>query len=89
MTSETFNLIEAVVWFLLGVGCVISARMRRYGPKRKLLILAGLNFLVFSFTDLYETGTGAWWDPGWLLALKALCIAFFIVLYALYRRAPK
>jgi hypothetical protein len=89
MSSESFNMIEAIVWFLLGVGCFISARLRRAGYKRKLLILAGLNFFIFSFTDLYETGTGAWWDPSWLLALKAFCIAVFIVLYAFCRRAPK
>lgn len=77
---------EAVVWCLAGFICLMYSRLKLYGRNRKLPAIAGINFLVFGLTDLYEMRTGAWWSPVWLLVIKVSCISVFIALYLIYRK---
>jgi hypothetical protein len=72
--SGIFNLYEASVWGAAAAVMFVrsgreAAPIRRLGRKT-----AGV-LVVFSATDLMEIRTGAWWDPWWLLALKAACVA--------------
>ena len=83
------NLIEAGVWFLLGLVLLVHACR---SPKRMRPILFALvtTLLLFGVSDLVESRTGAWWTPWWLFAWKAICVAAlllgFLRYYALVRR---
>lgn len=70
------NQLEAVLWFLFGVGFAIRAMRKRDGHRRLAMILTAA-FLVFGISDLIEARTGAWWRPVWLLILKVVCVGTF------------
>lgn len=86
MSAATFNLLEGLFWLVAGAGCFIYAWVELSGYRRRLLLWAGADLVLFAFTDFYEMATGAWWDPLWLAALKGLCIAGFVAIYVLYLR---
>ncbi len=66
------NAVEALLWISLSVLAIATSRRTR--SRRWSLGLAAALFL-FGVSDLVETQTGAWYDPWWLLAWKATCIA--------------
>lgn len=86
VSAGTFNLIEGLVWLAAGAGCIGYALWRLDGLRRRLLLWAGADLVLFALTDFYEMRTGAWWDPPWLAALKVLCIVAFLVIYVIYLR---
>ena len=77
----TSNYIEAGLWIAIGVGFVVHAIIKRGGATS--LIAAGACF-AFGVSDVIEASTGAWWRPWWLLLLKGLCLAVFLVLITRY-----
>ena len=79
-----FNEIEAGLWFAIALALAICLRMRR--PWRWLL---PLSFAVFGVSDLIEVQTGAWWEPWWLLAMKATCVLVFLLAFRERRRQEK
>jgi hypothetical protein len=79
-----FNQIEAALWFTIALSLAIWLRMQR--PWRWLLPLA---FGVFGVSDLIEAQTGAWWDPWWLLVMKAACVLVFLLAFRQRRRQEK
>jgi hypothetical protein len=56
--------------------------------KHADLLVGVFAFGLFGLSDYIEAGTGAWWRPWWLLALKVACIlTFVILLYRHWRRS--
>lgn len=80
--SEPFgyiNLAEAVLWWAIAL-VVLKMAM---GAKRAALtfwmrVLSGTLF-VFGASDVIEVGTGAWYRPVGLLALKSVCVLVSLV----------
>ena len=82
MTIETFNHLEAVLWFAIGVGMLLTAFVKRSdGNLLKLFLIAAIAFMLFGVSDLIEAKTGAWWRPAELLMLKGTCVLIFIWCY--------
>ena len=71
-----FNEIEAGLWFAIALSLAIWLRMKR--PWRWLL---PLSFAVVGVSDLIEAQTGAWWEPWWLLVMKATCVLVFLLAF--------
>jgi hypothetical protein len=76
------NLAEAILWLVIALIFAIVA-FRTQGAKSNV-ILACIAFALFGISDLFEIGTGAWWRPFELLALKAGCIVVFVTLLGDY-----
>lgn len=75
--TVTGNLIEAGLW--LGFALIAAGlACRASGPKRRWCWIMAAALLVFGFSDLIESKTGAWWEPMWLLVLKASCLAVLV-----------
>ncbi len=70
---EWFNLGEGILWIAMGAALLISVRFYR-ARWRRLRIVAALSFVLFGVSDFIEMQTGSWWQPPWLLGLKALCV---------------
>ena len=84
MELDTFgNLIEAALWFAISLVLVLKAT-RSKGQLRLVFLILSFAFLVFGVTDVIEIRTGAWWNPLWLLLLKALCVAGFVLGFGRY-----
>ncbi len=79
-----FNYAEALLWFIIAL--VLAVRLRMKTPWRWLLPLA---FAVFGVSDLIEVQTGAWWEPWWLLVMKAACVLVFLLAWRAHRRQGK
>lgn len=83
-----FNLCEAAVWGT--AAAVMFARSaKEVAPIRRLGRKTAGVLAVFSLTDLMEIRTGAWWDPWWLFALKASCVAALLWAGIRYRGMRK
>ena len=82
----TANYIEASLWSVIGIGFLLRAFLKRGGATS---IIAAVAFLVFGASDVIETHTGAWWRPWWLLVMKGMCLAVFLVLLARYTLARR
>ena len=76
-----FNQAEACLWFVIAL--VLAMKLRMPGPWRWLLPCA---FAVFGVSDLIEARTGAWWEPWWLLVMKAGCVLVFQLAWQSHRR---
>ena len=76
------NLAEAILWLVIALIFAIVA-FRTHGSKSNI-ILAFIAFALFGISDLVEIGTGAWWRPFELLALKAGCVVVFVTLLGDY-----
>jgi len=76
-----FNQAEAGLWFIIAVILALCGIRRR--PWRWLLPGA---FVVFSVSDLIEAQTSAWWEPWWLLVMKAACVLVFVLAWRAHRR---
>lgn len=76
------NSIEAVLWMAMG----ILALVRRNSAWSYALAAA---FLAFGVSDIVEVRTGAWYEPWWLLAWKALCIGMILACGIQVYRAGK
>lgn len=76
-----FNQAEACLWFVIAL--ILGVRLRAGRPWRWLIPLA---FVVFGASDLIEARTGAWWEPWWLLVLKAACVLVFLLAWRSQRR---
>ena len=73
------NWIEVVLWPVFGLIC-LGAAFRKKQTHRPSLILLGITFFLFGFSDYLELHTGAWWRPMGLLALNALCVSVFLIM---------
>lgn len=65
------NYVEAILWAGIAVVALVR-RNSRWGYALSAALLA------FGVSDLVEAQTGAWYDPWWLLAWKALCVALIL-----------
>lgn len=79
-----FNYGEAGLWFV--IACVLMLRRHSVKPWRWLL---PCTFALFGVSDLIEAKTGAWWEPWWLLVMKAACVWVFLLAWRAYRRQRK
>ena len=86
--ERVFNQFEAGLWILFSVGFAFGA-FRTSGQKRRLAFITAAALLVFGFSDIIESRTGAWWTPWWLLVIKVVCVLTFIYGYVRYRRLRK
>jgi hypothetical protein len=68
-----FNYAEAAFWWLLSLLFLVRAVRGEHRWRQDQFILA-IAFAGFGLSDLIEVGTGAWWRPWWLLALKTVCL---------------
>lgn len=86
--ASLFNYGEAALWFTIS----LIAFLRRKNDNSKLTQLAitvSISFFFFGISDLIEANTGVWWQPWWLLVLKALCILSFVICWYKYRQIIK
>ena len=79
----TFNLVEGFVWLAAGA-LVLLRRASSPASVRAPLLLAGLAFLAFGPSDFVEIRTGAWYEPWWLFAWKAVCVLALLGSYRWY-----
>jgi hypothetical protein len=79
-----FNQAEAGLWFVIALALLF--RLRMAAPWRWLLPLA---FAVFGVSDVIEARTGAWWEPWWLLVMKAACVLVFLLAWQSHRRQSR
>lgn len=86
-----FNCAEGAFWLILGVMFFLRKKKIR-SELRKPYLVAAITFILFSGTDFVEMGTGAWYDPPWLLAWNLLCVASLILCFFWYvnrrRKSP-
>lgn len=83
--SGIFNLCEMAVWGTAAAVMLVRSAKESEPIRRLGQNTAGV-LAVFSLTDLMEIRTGAWWDPWWLFALKAACVAALLWAGFEYRR---
>lgn len=76
-----FNQAEAGLWFVIAL--VLAMRLQMGLPWRWLLPAA---FAMFGVSDLIEVQTGSWWEPWWLLVMKAACVLVFVLAWRAHRR---
>ncbi len=85
MSHAIFNYFEAVLW--ISFGCALFAvTVRSALEQRRILYITAAILVVFGISDLIEVHTGAWWQPLWLLLMKASCIFSFILCLIYYIR---
>jgi hypothetical protein len=82
---SVFNYAEAAFWWTFALVFLIRAIRAEQKWKRDQFILA-LAFAGFGLSDWIEVGTGAWWRPWWLLALKGVCL--LTIVYSLWKLWP-
>ena len=85
---EIVNWLEVFLWPVLGLACVIGAKVKTGRVSAAIRVLA-VAFLLFGLSDYIELGTGAWWKPAWLLLMKAACIVVFLWVGLKYKRASE
>ncbi len=85
---QMYNYFEIVLWTTIGVVVAIKCSKTSRQVK-KLGLAAACAFFVFAVSDYIEIHTGAWWDPWWLLAMKASCVGVFGLTYCLYISAKR
>lgn len=83
--GRAFNHCEAALWLLVAVVFLFKS-WRARAPLRRVLMILGIAFLAFSVSDMIEAKTGSWWDPPWLLVLKAACVAAMVLGFRRYYR---
>ncbi len=66
-----FNACEAGLWLLLAV--LVLSRRDPIVSWWRFNFPVGLNLLVFSFSDVVESQSGAWWTPWWQTPRRPVC----------------
>lgn len=61
-----FNLIEAVVWIIIGVVVFSALNKPAFEKSKKEVFIGGVLFIFFGISDIFEIYSGAWWKP-WCL----------------------
>jgi hypothetical protein len=79
---EWFNLGEGILWVAIGGALLISIAF--YRNHLRLRFVAALSFVLFGVSDFVEMQTGSWWEPTWLLVLKAVCVSSLAVCCLVY-----
>jgi len=88
--AETFNLYEAILWFVIAAALLSAAVFDKSKKRYKInLIVSAVLFFFFGVSDLIEMQTGAWWRPIGLLILKGACIIGFALCFIKYRKLKK
>jgi hypothetical protein len=72
-----FNVVEAVIWFVIAARFLFFAVKRETSLKKAFLVFA-ITFFVFGISDIIEAQTGAWYKPWGLFALKAVCVVLIV-----------
>src|SRR5436305_2305342 len=85
---QVSNYIEACLWTSIGLAFTLAA-FRQVGISRKHCCIAAITFILFGFSDLVESTTGAWYRPLWLLIWKGLCLLVFAWLLMKYLKERK
>ena len=80
---EIYNWVEIFLWCVIGI--VFTARSFK-SKFRSQALTAGITFIIFGITDIIEIQTGAWWDPWWLFAIKAICVISLFITFMVYRK---
>ena len=83
--ERLFNLVEACIWWGIGVFVVMWMFIRRSFALKTLLLALAL--FAFGATDILETR--AWYSPWWLCAWNILCVAAIAFLLFLHIRSKK
>lgn len=76
-----FNFIEGFWWTALGGWIFLSKNRLKKSPCKTSL---GIVLILFGISDFVEMGTGAWWQPWWLLIWKGLCVTIGLILLILF-----
>ena len=90
MSVETFNLYEAILWFVIAVVHFATAIFDKSKSlyKTNLYVSAAL-FFAFGISDIIEIQTGAWWRPIGLLLFKGACIVGLVFCFIKYLQIRK
>jgi hypothetical protein len=83
-----FNFAEATLWIVISIVLFVK-RLKSEPAEAKLQLIAAIAFLLFGFSDLVETQTGAWWRPWWLFVWKACCVIVLVGTLVAHLRAKK
>jgi hypothetical protein len=73
------NYYEAGLWIVIGL-IALGFALRGVGHVRSRCLILAVTLVVFGFSDVVETRTGAWWRPWWLFVWKAACVAVLLAL---------
>jgi len=82
------NQFEAALWFAISAVLLFKWGTFKSRPRPFSLSLP-FAFAVFGVSDVIESHTGAWWDPWWLLVMKAGCVIVFFLAWRKYRRSKR
>jgi hypothetical protein len=74
------NIIECGWWWTSALLVALAFRTETRVFRESFLM--SLVLIAFGCSDLIESGTGAWWRPWWLFAMKAGCVAGIVGLIA-------
>ena len=86
--EEIGNHIEACLWFVVSIILAIKS-LYSSGRMRQVFVTLCGAFCVFGISDMIEAVTGAWWQPAWLLIMKAGCIVVFFFGFREYYRIKR
>ncbi|MGC4034087.1 MAG: hypothetical protein QM754_20595 [Tepidisphaeraceae bacterium] len=67
------NYVEAGVWATMGLVALVKR------PNWQAVAI-GVTLLFFGGSDVVEAHTGAWYDPWWLFAWKAVCVLLIVAI---------
>ncbi len=83
------NVIEGFLW--IGIAGIIYFRAAKRTDEgtRRIAGRAVLAFSFFGISDFIEAGTGAWYRPIWLFAMKSVCVVVLVHCLVRYNRIVK
>jgi hypothetical protein len=79
------NIIEGCFWFLVSLVFFVPALRPKEG-HRWFCLSGGALFVIFGLSDMYESTTGAWWKPWWLILWNVGCVGGMVLLFFWYKR---
>lgn len=87
MSLQTFNYIEAALWFAVSLS-LCPAFFSKHKPRaiRMNAVVAAIAFFGFGVSDIIEAHTGSWWQPPGLLILNISCVLVLIICYIRHRK---
>ncbi len=87
MSLQTFNYIEAALWFAISLAlCPTFFNKKKPVSIRMNALVAAVAFFAFGVSDIIEARTGSWWQPPSLLVLNIGCVIVLIVCYIRHRK---
>ena len=85
--GQIFNLFEGILW--ISISFVFLRRRRHLKSNQDLALACMVSFALFGLSDFIEIYTRAWFQPIYLLLLKAACVTTFFVVFIVYTKRKR